>query len=125
MLWDKFLAKLPVGSHPWNDITPHVAIQRVRLILQKLGVPNANEYGTHDFRRGHAEAGTSCPCLHCILDTILPVQDMRRSGCPLAKILAAGQWKSSAFLRYLDAENLETDSAYEVAIESEAEEWLD
>ena len=62
MLWDKFMAKLPVGSHPWSDITPHVAIQRVRLILQKLGVPNANEYGTHDFRRGHAEVGASCAC---------------------------------------------------------------
>ena len=29
-------------------------------------------------------------------------KDMRRSGCGLAEILAAGQWKSAPFLRYID-----------------------
>ena len=63
-------------------------------------------YGTHDLRRGHAE-------------------DMRESGCTLAEILAAGQWKSSAFLSYLDEADLEKDVAFAVAIESDAEEWID
>ena len=53
------------------------------------------------------------------------LQDMRLSGCPLAAILAAGQWKSSAFTRYIDESNLEKDVAYEIAIESEPDEWID
>ena len=69
-------------------------------------VPNATCYGTHDFRRGHAE-------------------DMRIAGCTLADILAAGQWKSSAFLKYLNEAELDRDLAFAVATESDAEEWID
>ena len=29
-------------------------------------------------------------------------QDMRKSGCTLAQILNAGQWKSAAFMKYID-----------------------
>ena len=53
------------------------------------------------------------------------LQDMRLSGCPLAAILAADQWKSNAFTRYSDESNLEKDVAYEIAIESEPDEWID
>ena len=31
-----------------------------------------------------------------------PLKDMRRSGCTLVQILTAGQWKSAAFLKYLN-----------------------
>ena len=81
-------------------------------------------YRTHDLRRGHAE-------------------DMRRSGCTLAQILQAGQWRSAAFLKYLDEvrllvvylnfqhapsahlclqADLEKDVAYAIAIHSDDEE---
>ena len=50
---------------------------------------------------------------------------MAKSGCPLAQILSAGQWRSAAFARYLDEAELEQDLAFEVAIDSEGEEWLD
>jgi hypothetical protein len=83
MLWDKFLAALPEGTHPWAHITAGAARSRLRRILELLKVPGASMYGTHDLRRGHAE-------------------DMRESGCTLAEILAAGQWKTSAFLNYLN-----------------------
>ena len=83
MLWDKFLAALPEGTHPWAHITAGAARSRLRRILELLKVPGASMYGTHDLRRGHAE-------------------DMRESGCTLGEILAAGQWKSSAFLSYLN-----------------------
>ena len=83
MLWDNFLAHLPDGAQPWTHISPGVARSRLHQILRVLRVPNASSYGTHDFRRGHAE-------------------DMRQSGCSLAEILAAGQWKSSAFLTYIN-----------------------
>jgi hypothetical protein len=50
---------------------------------------------------------------------------MRRSGCTLAEILLAGQWKSVAFLKYLDEADLEKETAFAVAIESDEEEWVD
>ena len=53
-----------------------------------MDVPDAKLYGTHDFRRGHAE-------------------DLRQCGASLAEILLAGQWKSAAFLKYLDEAELE------------------
>ena len=58
--------------------------------LAKLGMPEARSYRAHDFRRGHAD-------------------DLRRAGATLKEILKAGEWKSPAFLQYLDMEDLEHD----------------
>ena len=87
-------------------------------------ISEPEKYGTHDFRRGHAE-------------------DMRAAGSPLAEILQAGQWKSAAFLRYVNEvasqcqaaqpmpmptfvqAELEKEVAYYCAVESEDEEWID
>ena len=52
-------------------------------------------------------------------------QDMRACGHALAEILAAGQWKSAAFIKYVKEAELEKEVAYQVAIESEEEEWID
>ena len=52
-------------------------------------------------------------------------QDMRRCGDDLAVILSAGQWRSAAFLKYLNVEDLEADTALAAAIDSDDEEWLD
>ena len=46
-------------------------------------------------------------------------------GANLAQILSAGQWRSSAFLKYLKEADLEMGAAIEIAIDSEGEEWLD
>eukprot|EP00973_Karenia_brevis_P009514 1284253-Karenia_brevis.AAC.1 len=59
-------------------------------MLALLNVPTPQLYGTHDLRRGHAE-------------------DLRASGAPLWKILEAGQWRSPAFLQYLNFLKLETE----------------
>ena len=67
---------------------------------------------------------------------------MRKCGATLAQILAAGQWKSQAFLRYLDEvgllgarwctglrilvqAELDKDAAFAVATESDEELWVD
>ena len=52
-------------------------------------------------------------------------QDLRRCGCSLATILAAGQWKSAAFLSYIDEAELAKDLAFQVATLSDEEEWID
>ena len=55
-LWESFLEQLPPGSEPWRHISSNYARLRLRTVLRRLDVPNAERYGTHDFRRGHAEA---------------------------------------------------------------------
>jgi len=82
-LWERFWENLADGTQPWADISPGYARMRLRKVLQRLSVPDAQKYGTHAFRRGHAE-------------------DLRKRGCALSEILRAGQWKSSAFMTYLD-----------------------
>eukprot|EP00973_Karenia_brevis_P068051 9467458-Karenia_brevis.AAC.1 len=59
-------------------------------MLGRLQVPEAHLYATHDFRRGHAK-------------------DLQLSGAPLSEILEAGRWRSPAFLRYLDLNQLDCD----------------
>ena len=71
ILWDKFLASVPVGTMPWLNVSPAQVLKWIRgallalavciVFLQKAAcaisckqVPNASAYGTHSFRRGHA-----------------------------------------------------------------------
>ena len=75
---------------PFASITPAKALQVLRNILVDLEVHRAAEYRLHDLRRGHA-------------------LDLQQSGAPLYEILAAGEWRSPAFLEYLDKNQLETD----------------
>ena len=62
-----------------------------------LGVEEANIYATHAFRRGHAR--------QLLLD-----------GARLCEILAAGEWASSAFRKYIDEEKLEHDAVMEAHV---------
>lgn len=65
-LWDRFLAHLPDGHEPWKGFTANQARCRLRLLLATLRVCDVNDYGTHDFRRGHAEVRIRLwkPALH-------------------------------------------------------------
>ena len=56
MLWDGYFALLEDGAKPWLHISAGTARTHLRQTLQRLDVPDASQYGTHDFRRGHAEA---------------------------------------------------------------------
>ena len=72
MLWDKFFAELDDDAAPWEDISASYARTRVRAVLEHLGVPNAMSYGTHSFRRGHAEVNVALHTLSvCSLSTVL------------------------------------------------------
>ena len=78
------------GEYLFQGITAAKALATLRLLLASVGVAQAGEYRTHDLRRGHA-------------------LDLQLSGAPLYDILAAGDWKSPAFLQYLDRYQLEQD----------------
>lgn len=79
------------AQQPFAGFRPDAVLSALRAALQELGVPRHDAYRTHDFRRGHA-------------------QDMAVRGSRLADILRAGDWRSAAFLSYLDRDALE-DSA--------------
>lgn len=108
VLWHGFFEHLEVGAQPWAVISASQARQHLRQTLQKLSVPNAMLYGTHDFRRGHAK-------------------DLQLSGASLAIILAAGEWRSRAIVSYIDMARLERDVALEAAMHSDDEDvdWID
>lgn len=72
-LWDQYFALLPDGARPWENISAGKARDRLRLILSKLSVPLWAEFGTHDFRRGHAEVRS----IACLLRTCLSVRFVR------------------------------------------------
>ena len=65
-LWERFFALLPDGTCPWAAVSPSQAIVRLRRLSEVLGIPDASAYGTHGFRRGHAEVGSwPCACNPC------------------------------------------------------------
>ena len=89
-----YMRTMPAGTQPFAHIRASQALLSLRELLAELHIPNAAVFRTHDFRRGHAE-------------------DLRRGGSRLYEILAAGDWKSGAFLAYLDRVGLERDQVIE------------
>ena len=78
--------------------SPAVALSWLRQLLHRIGVPQAKTYRTHDLSRGHA-------------------QDLIDNGANLAQILQAGQWRSPAFLAYVDTEALEDNVVVEAHLD--------
>ena len=69
-----------------------------------MAAPEAKYYRTHDLRRGHAK-------------------DLFQNGATLYEILPAGEWRSPAFLRYIDHCELESSVVWEAhADESSSED---
>ena len=92
------LAKVPEGTALFKGISPKSALDYLRSVLNELKVPKAMEYRTHDLRRGHA-------------------RDLQSSGATLYEILSAGEWRSPAFLQYLDISTLERDMVVEAHVD--------
>ena len=84
------------GTQPFVAISSAKAMAEMRRRLAKAGVAHAAEYRLHDFRRGHAD-------------------DLARSGASLCTLLRAGDWKSAAFLAYLDTEDLAARAVLEAS----------
>ena len=85
---------LKPGTMLFKGKTSAVALSELRRMLEILGTPKAREYRCHDLRRGHA-------------------LDLQLRGAPLHEILAAGEWRSPAFLEYLDRHAAERDMVQE------------
>ena len=83
-----WLRQQPSGSAPWVAWSAESARRQLRAALRGAGIGNAEAYGTHAFRRGHA-------------------QDILEGGGRLEEILRAGDWRMPAWMRYLNSERLE------------------
>ena len=71
-----------------------------------MKVTEAAMYRTHDLRRGHA-------------------RDLQERGGVLREILAAGDWRSPAFLRYLDVGELERGVVAEAHLDDSSDDEED
>ena len=98
----KFFASLKHGEKPFAHMSPASVIRDLRSMLSEIGVRDATAYITHDLRRGHAE-------------------DLRLRGATLGEILRAGDWRSPAFLHYLNIAQLESDRTAEAHLEDSSD----
>jgi len=105
-MFGRWASQFEDGTMLFDGITPTSAIQSLRTFLRNCDFENCFEYRTHDLRRGHAE-------------------DLRVSGASLHEILAAGQWRSPAFLSYIDLEKLERDTVIQAHVDESSDEECD
>ena len=89
------MARRAPGCWLFEGISAAAALRTLREMLAALGVQEAGLSRLHDLRRGHAK----------------DLQD--EAGATLAEILAAGEWRSCAFMAYLDRDDLERDAVVE------------
>ena len=99
----RFLLDLGPDMTPFSIFSAQGVLATLRRWLQVLQVPNALHYRTHDIRRGHA-------------------RDLQQSGSSLLEILHAGEWRSAAFLDYLDKDELECDGTLEAHLNESSDD---
>ena len=91
------------------DVSPARALGCLKEILRGMGVDQAADYRTHDLRRGHAQDLVEYGMIKSHLHARGCWSSSHVAGASLAVILSAGEWKSPAFLAYIDQAKLETD----------------
>jgi hypothetical protein len=89
-----FFAQYAAGDKPFVGISPEQARLTLRVLLGEAGVSDAGTYDTKSLRRGHAV-------------------DIHKNGGRLKEILEGGDWRSPAFMHYLDISELEKDAVSE------------
>ena len=102
VLWP-FVENLPEGSQPFSLLSMSAVLANLRRRLAMAGVENAALFRTHDFRRGHA-------------------RDLLNSGGKLFEILEAGEWRSPAFLKYINTCELERDVVLQAHLDDSSED---
>jgi hypothetical protein len=102
----KFCLEAGARSAPFANFSPAGVLAALRRWLTCLGVPDATKYRTHDIRRGHA-------------------RDLQLAGSSLMEILKAGEWRSAAFLAYLDKGELECSATLEAHLNESSDEEVE
>jgi hypothetical protein len=91
------------GQRLFGQVTAALALKTLRTLLDVVNVRGAAAYRTHDLRRGHA-------------------LDLQQSGAPLWEILQAGEWRSPAFLQYLDLHRLDQDLVVQAHMDEDSDD---
>ena len=102
-VFGRWAATKPVGTALFCGLNAGMATKLLRCILAALKVEGAERYRLQDFRRGHAD-------------------DLANSGASLLEILKAGEWRSPAFLKYLNIESLERHSVVQAHVDESSED---
>jgi len=110
------------GDRMFPLVTAASARKTLREMLAALEIPRAREYRTHDLRRGHAKDLQISGLLFAGLCDSLCGRHCVSAGAPLWKILEAGEWKSPAFMDYLDMHKLETDLVVQAHVDESEDE---
>ena len=105
VIGESFLQCGPAAK-PFARFDGRSSLAILRGWLAHLGVVDAAKYRTHDLRRGHA-------------------RDMARNGARLHEILAAGDWRSAAFMSYQDRVELECAANLECHLRGHIDESSD
>ena len=98
------------------------AVEALRFLLEAVGTDRAKFYRPHDLRRGHAEdlrLSGDVAARVLVEPSIMHVEGMK--GAPLWKILAAGEWRSPAFLEYLDVHRMEVEMVLNGCLDEESD----
>ena len=83
----RLVERAPEGQHGGGRVfhlTKSYVAGKIKELAARIGIEDAQRYGTHALRQGMA-------------------QDILDMGGSLPALLRAGDWKSSAYLRYLRA----------------------
>ena len=92
------------GKKLFPGITAASALTMLREMLEVVGAQDARSYRTHDLRRGHAKdlqvSGWLLAPPPFFWAKVCHIECF--AGASLYEILAAGEWRSPAFLTYLD-----------------------
>ena len=96
------LLQQPDRTMIWS-LPPHQALKEIKRIAELVGLANANKLSWKSWRAGRATA-------------------MANAGHGVASILCAGDWRSSAFARYVDEECIDGTAMLATAIDQSDED---
>ena len=97
---------LQVGQKIFPTLKPTATQKVVIRSLSVMSVPNAAHFTWKAVRAGHAT-------------------EMASKGASLAAILAAGEWRSAAFLHYVDANVADATEVLRTTLQMEIDEASD
>ena len=81
--WPAIASRVKCGEELFSGFTPQNVNTTIKAVLHKLGVPHADCYTSHGYRRGAA-------------------QELKERGCQWPIVASLGEWRSLAFMGYLD-----------------------
>ena len=100
---ERLLQRTPAGERLFPSLTYRRFTRSLRRYLAMAQVPGVDGYGSHAFRRGAA-------------------QDVWESSRSVAAVLAAGEWSSKGFLRYLKADVIDEDMVVRAICDAEPDD---